>query len=123
MVSPAVGKVVLIPFPFSDLSQSKLRPAAILADAGRGDWVLCQITSNPYGDSRSINLTDESFSEGSLRIASFARPGKLFTASSSLILTEVGLLKAEVIQQIIRAIIEMLQPRTEQEDGANETTA
>ena len=123
MVSPAVGKVVLIPFPFSDLSQSKLRPAAILADAGRGDWVLCQITSNPYGDSRSINLTDESFSEGSLRIASFARPGKLFTASSSLILSEVGVLKPEVIQQIVRAIIEMLQPRTEQERGATETTA
>ena|ERR1700733_9615367 len=123
MVSPAVGKVVLIPFPFSDLSQSKLRPAAILADAGRGDWVLCQITSNPYGDSRSINLTDESFSEGSLRIASFARPGKLFTASWSLILSEVGVLKAEVIQQIITAIIEMLQPRTGQECGGTETTA
>ena len=104
MVAPAVGKIVLIPFPFSDLSQSKLRPAAILGDAGRGDWVLCQITSNPYGDSRSINLTDASFSEGSLRIASFARPGKLFTASSSLILSEVGILKAEVIQQIIKAI-------------------
>ena len=87
------------------------------------DWVLCQITSNPYGDSRSINLTDDSFSEGSLRISSFARPGKLFTASSNLILSEVGVLKAEVIQQIVEAIIEMLQPRTEQKDGGNETTA
>jgi hypothetical protein len=25
-------------------------PAVCVADAGRGDWVLCQITSNPYGD-------------------------------------------------------------------------
>jgi hypothetical protein len=39
MVSPAVGKVILVPFPFSDLSQSKLRPAVVLADAGRGDRV------------------------------------------------------------------------------------
>jgi hypothetical protein len=37
MVSPAVGKVILVPFPFSDLSQSKLRPAVVLANAGRGD--------------------------------------------------------------------------------------
>ena len=34
-----VGSVVLVPFPFSDLSGSKKRPALILADAGRGDWV------------------------------------------------------------------------------------
>src|SRR5437867_1904321 len=60
MVSPATGKVVLIRFPFSDLSVSKLRPAAIVAAGGRGDWVLCQITSNPYGDPRAIRVTDES---------------------------------------------------------------
>jgi PemK-like, MazF-like toxin of type II toxin-antitoxin system len=113
MVSPAVGKVILVPFPFSDLSQSKLRPAVVLADAGRGDWLLCQVTSIPYGDPRVITITDECFSEGSLRIASFARPGKLFTASSSLILREVGILKATVVQQIIKAIIVMLQSTVE----------
>ena len=36
MVTPATGAVVLIPFPFSDLSQAKLRPAVVLADVGRG---------------------------------------------------------------------------------------
>jgi len=82
----AVGKVILVPFPFSDLSESKLRPALILADAGRGDWVLCQITSKPYGDQHAISITDESFMSGSLRVGSFARPGKLFTASSGLVL-------------------------------------
>ena len=52
MVTPATGAVVLVPFPFSDLSRAKRRPAVVLADAGRGDWILCQVTSNPYGDSR-----------------------------------------------------------------------
>ena len=37
MVAPTVGQVILVPLPFSDLSQSKLRPAVVLADAGRGD--------------------------------------------------------------------------------------
>ena len=36
MVSPLVGSIVLVPFPFSDLSQSKLRPAVVVGDAGRG---------------------------------------------------------------------------------------
>jgi len=46
MVSPSKGSVVLVKFPFSDLSSSKLRPAVVLAAAGRDDWILCQITSN-----------------------------------------------------------------------------
>ena len=33
-------QVVLLPFPFSDLSTSKLRPALVLVDAGRDDWVI-----------------------------------------------------------------------------------
>jgi len=35
MVAPAAGRVVLVPFPFSDLSQAKLRLAIVLADAAR----------------------------------------------------------------------------------------
>ena len=46
----AAGQVVIVHFPFSDLSQSKLRPAVVLAEAGRGDWLLCQISSKSYGD-------------------------------------------------------------------------
>ena len=122
MVSPAVGKVILVPFPFSDLSQSKLRPAVVLADAGRGDWVLCQVTSNPYGDPHAIRITDECFSQGSLRVSSFARPGKLFTGSSGLMLAEVGVLKASVAGQIVRAIIKILESGVEQADIEHDAT-
>ena len=40
MVALTTGSVVLVPFPFSDLSEAKLRPAIVLADAGRNDWIL-----------------------------------------------------------------------------------
>jgi mRNA interferase MazF len=109
MVTPTAGAVVLVPFPFSDLSQAKLRPAVVLAAAGRGDWILCQITSNPYGDARAIALDDESFATGSLRVASYARPGKLFTANRDLMVTLVGSLKAESLEQIINAVIDILR--------------
>ena len=74
MVTPAKGEVVLIPFPFSDLSQTKVRPALCLADSGRGDWVLCQITSNPYGDPNAVPLEPTDFETGGLLVASVARP-------------------------------------------------
>ena len=108
MVTPAAGMAVLVPFPFSDLSQAKLRPAVALADVGRGDWILCQITSNPYGDTHAVRLEDTSFAVGALRVVSYARPGKLFTANRSLMVTQVGILKAEPLQQIIEAVVALL---------------
>ena len=79
MVVPSAGSVVLVPFPFSDLSQSKLRPAVVLADAGHGDWILCQLTSSSYSDAKAVKLENADFKRGSLRVVSYARPGKLFT--------------------------------------------
>jgi mRNA interferase MazF len=84
MEAPPAGAVVLISFPFSDLSRSKLRPAVVLARVSRGDFVLCQVTSNPYADPNAVELTEESFREGSLKRVSYARPGKRFTANADL---------------------------------------
>src|SRR2546421_7632752 len=101
--------VVLVPFPFSDLSQAKLRPAVVLADVGRRDWILCHITSNPYGDTRAIMLEEASFAVGALRVGSYARPGNLFTAHSTRMVTQVGTLKAAPFQHIIEAVVALLQ--------------
>ena len=64
MATPTVGQVVLVRFPFSDLSSSKLRPAVVLADVGRGDYLLSQITSNPYSDPEALELRDTDFVQG-----------------------------------------------------------
>lgn len=107
---PAVGEVVLVPFPFSDLSQSKVRPAVCLAAAGRGDWILCQVTSSPYGDAHAISLGSTDFQLGGLRAHSFARPGKLFTAHTTLILSSAGKLTDAMTKSLIEAVIALLRP-------------
>ena len=104
----AAGAVVLVPFPFSDLSRSKLRPAVALAGISRDDWVLCQVTSNPFGDERAITLTDASFAAGSLEMVSYARPGKLFTANTGLVAEQAGILKAEDFNRLIDAVVRLL---------------
>lgn len=109
MVIPSVGLVVLVPFPFSDLSRAKLRPAVVVADAGKDDWILCQVTSNPYGDSRAIILADADFRAGSLRVTSYARPGKLFTANQTLMTTQAGALNDEVLKSVVDAIVSILR--------------
>ena len=108
--SPAMkrGTVVLVRFPFSDLSASKLRPAVVLADVGRGDYVLVQVTSNPYGDSMAVELMDDSFESGSLHRISYARPGKLFTANESLIERSLGELSIATVEKLTSAIARIL---------------
>ncbi len=109
MVTPAIGAVVLVPFPFSDLSQSKVRPALCLADAGRGDWVLCQITSVAYGDPIAEPLTAPDFASGGLHVESFVRPGKLFTAHSRLLVRSVGILNDAAFQRILIAVAKLFR--------------
>jgi len=106
-----VGQVVVLPFPFSDLSQKKLRPALLLAEAGRGDWIACQITSNPYADTLAITLTESEFAEGGLQRVSYLRPGKLFTCHESLPVNTAGLLNKAALQQARTAVIQLIQGR------------
>ena len=103
------GTVVLVRFPFSDLSASKLRPAVVLAEVGRGDHILAQVTSNPYADPRAVELTEDSFARGSLQRTSYARPGKLLTASEALIVRSIGDLTPDAVDSVREAVIRLLR--------------
>jgi mRNA interferase MazF len=105
----AVGQVVVLPFPFSDLSSKKYRPALLLAHVGKGDWVACQITSNAYADSTAIELHDHDFKSGSLQRLSYVRVGKLFTAHESLFSTVAGQLKNEKLQYIREKVVGLIR--------------
>lgn len=109
MVTSSAADVVLVSFPFSDLSQAKLRPAVVLANAGRKDWILCQVTSNRYADRKALEIVNGDFLKGSLQRTSYARPGKLFTANHSLIVSQVGTLKPDIFKSIIEAVVKLLR--------------
>ncbi|NCP88543.1 MazF family transcriptional regulator [bacterium] len=110
MVTLGPAAIVVIPFPFSDLSGTKLRPAVVMADAGRGDWLLCQVTSNPYSDPGAIRITGEDLQKGALTSeVSFARPIKLFTANESVMVKQVAILKSETFKTLITSTIEALR--------------
>jgi mRNA interferase MazF len=109
LVTPAIGAVVLVRFPFSDLTDSKLRPAVVLADAGRDDWILCQITSQQYTDTSATKIVDGDFVTGSLLKTSYARPTKLFTANTGIMTKAVGDLKDEKLDKILLAVISLFK--------------
>ena len=109
MVTPSVGTVVAVRFPFSDLSSSKRRPAVVMTASDRGDWILCQITSNAYADANAVQLEDADFASGSLQKTSYARPAKIFTANETLMSSQIGQLENASLRKISEAVITLLQ--------------
>jgi mRNA interferase MazF len=102
------GDVVVVPFPFSDLSEAKRRPALVIADLAGDDFVLCQITSRNVKDSYSIPLDEEHFEVGSLNRKSNIRPNRIFTADKKIMLYKTGHLKKEKITETVGKIIDIL---------------
>jgi mRNA interferase MazF len=102
------GDIVVIPFPFSDLSSTKKRPALVLALLPDDDVLLCQITSRTRGDTSTIEIGEGDFLYGRLPVASYVRCGKLFAASSSIVERTTGRLgpaKLKVIAETNARII------------------
>jgi mRNA interferase MazF len=60
------GNVVVVPFPCSDLSQAKHRPALVITNLRGKDLILCQITSQNIKDDYAINFSNNDFHSGGL---------------------------------------------------------
>lgn len=103
------GDIVVLPFPYSDLSSSKKRPAMVLADLKGDDIILCQITSQFVKDSYAIALNDSDFKNGSLNKPSNIRPNRLFTAEKSIITRKIGTVKPEVLEKTIEKLFEIIK--------------
>ena len=102
------GDVVVIPFPFSDLSSSKRRPALVLAGLKGNDIILCQITSKEINDDYAIPLLTGEFQEGNLNQDSTIRPNRLFTADESIVVYKAGTINNNKIGIVIDKTIEIL---------------
>lgn len=101
----AVGNVVLVKFPFSNLKGQKIRPALVLANVEFDNLILCQITSRSYSSKTAISIKSKDFTEGNLPIDSYVRPDKLFTADISIIKEGlVGRLNLRAKNKILLAV-------------------
>lgn len=103
------GDVVVVPFPFSDLTQAKRRPALVITALEGDDVILCQITSQTIKDNYALSLDDKDFGTGSLKQPSNVRPNRIFTIDSHIILYQVGSLKREKLTEIIDKVIEIIR--------------
>ena len=84
------GDIILIPFPYSDLTGSKKRPALIVSNSNlKGeDKICCLITSNSPHD--GLLISKESFSEGTLPFKSWVKPHRIFTINERIIIRKLA---------------------------------
>jgi mRNA interferase MazF len=103
------GEVVVIPFPFSDLTQAKRRPALVIVELEGDDLILCQITSQAIKDKYAIPINEDDFETGSLKQPSNVRPNRIFTADNHLVLYRVGNLKTGKLGEVIEKVVEIIR--------------
>jgi mRNA interferase MazF len=110
------GDIVLVEFPFADLSQTKLHPAVVLSVISNPDEVtLCFISSqnvtNLTPEEFAINSTEQEFNETGLRVSSKVRVTRIVTLESRLLLRRLGKLGNQQMQQLNAVMNQAFQLR------------
>ena len=108
MERPVKGDIVVLPFPFSDLSSSKRRPALVLASLEGEDCILAQMTSTERKNNYTLSLKDQECKEGSLRKQSYIRTDKIFTANKILIEYRIASITEKKKKEVEQKIIEII---------------
>jgi len=104
------GEILLIAFPFSDLTRAKRRPVLVLSNKthndASGDFVCCGITSNLENKKYSILLDRKDVLDGSIPKTSRVKFSKIFTLEKSLVVKKIGRVRGEKFDQVRKALSE-----------------
>ena len=101
------GDIVLIPFPFTDLTGNKLRPAVILV-AGQVDLTVCFITAQlKWQEESDIQLQPNNIN--GVKRVSLIRLSKIATIEKSLVQGLLGNLSANELLELNRNLKQLFQ--------------
>ncbi|NOT49449.1 MAG: type II toxin-antitoxin system PemK/MazF family toxin [Acidobacteria bacterium] len=107
-------EIVLVPFPYSDLSSSKRRPVLIVStnDYNKNfqDVLVCVITSNLHKDAYSVELESSDLEIGVLPESSVVKAHKLFTIHQRKILKKFSLVKDDFFEKVVDEIRHLVEP-------------
>ena len=103
--------LVLIPFPFSDLTGIKKRPALVLSKSDvqkETNHVICMMISSVKG-STPFDVNIENWEESGLLKPSIARANKVFTIDAPVVLKKMGVLNQEEFQNILDVFLKLFK--------------
>lgn len=108
LTATSQGAVVLVPFPFTDLTGSKQRPALVVSPRGihPDDVILCAITSQVPSNLSSweLPLAAGDLVERRLPKPSIVQVAKLFTCHRSLVRGRFGTLEPRKMSEVLERL-------------------
>ena len=106
-------EIVLVPFPYSDLSSVKRRPVLVVSNNHYNnsypDILVCVITSNLFKDEYSVTLRNEDLEMGLLPEQSVLKCHKLFAIEQSKILKRFSILNEEKFVEAINLLSKLIR--------------
>lgn len=98
------GEIVIVPFPFSDLSGTKQRPVLIISNNDYNntceDVITCGITSNKKESRYAIIIDNKNLIEGQIPLQSSIKIDKLFTLEKTIIIKKIGRINKETFDKV-----------------------
>ena len=104
------NEIVLIPFPYSDLTGQKQRPALIISNNllnKSRDRLCCLVTSNL--SSEGISMTKSDIIQGVLPFKSKIKPSRLFTIDSRIIKKNICKISNSLHKKVIKEVNELIK--------------
>lgn len=102
------GQVVLVPFPFSDLSGVKKRPALVLSTAEfnsrHDDLICCMVTSHLDGEAGCPVVSQRDMASGNLVFESKIKPYRLFTVDKGVVIKTLGVLGPKKLKETLQLL-------------------
>jgi len=109
------SKVVLVPFPFDDLSTAKVRPATCLTEPiGQYNHVILafissQIPSELLETDIILELNQDGFMETGLKVSSVLRLHRMMTISVGMIQRELGTLSPNMQSEVVNKLQKLFE--------------
>ncbi|MEK6889288.1 MAG: type II toxin-antitoxin system PemK/MazF family toxin [Nanoarchaeota archaeon] len=104
-------EIVLLPYPFSNLESSKVRPAIIVSNdifnRKSADCIAIPLTTVIKNEQYSIILNQEDLSSGKLLKPSRARADKIFAVEKNIIVMKIGTINDKIFEKIKAEIAKM----------------
>jgi len=97
---PKKGTVVLVPFPFTDLSGFKVRPAVVISNVALGEDVIVVFVSSKETRIRKSDMAVSPSETNGIKIRSVIKCAKIATLEKKIILGELGVLEPSVMKVV-----------------------